>query len=304
MLVLLAVASCSAATGPAHTDAARTSNGATPAAAASGPLTAEVSQFRDNYSKQIIEIQLTNTTGEAVTVTAARLRSPLFVAGIDWTPAPAGIELPPGQAKSLPARLPAAACPEAAEPGQVPPGSSPADSGAVVEVRMAPGRTAGETLSLAASDPFGVLARNNTELCVAQAAAAVASFSFSPRLELSADARTAVLRLVITPRNPAGAARDGFLTINSVGGTTLLEEDPSAPWPRGLRVDASGPAREVRLGIRPARCDPHAVAEDKVGTLIPLRVTVGGRAGVLKVAAGAQLRGLVYDFVTSACGRQ
>ncbi len=62
--------------------------------------------------------------------------------------------------------------------------------------------------------------------------------------------------------------------------------------------------REVRLGIRPARCDPHAVAEDKVGTLIPLRVTVAGRDGVLKVGAGAQLRGRIYDFITSACGRQ
>jgi hypothetical protein len=46
------------------------------------------------------------------------------------------------------------------------------------------------------------------------------------------------------------------------------------------------------------------VAEDKVGTLIPLRVSVAGREGVLKVPAGQQLRGRIYDFVTSACGRQ
>jgi hypothetical protein len=259
-------------------------------------LTAELSQFRDNYSRQIIEIQLTNTSGAAVSVLAATLQSPLFGSDIRWTSAGAGTELPPGQTKSLPARLPAASCP--AQPDARP--------GAAVEVRVAEAAGApATTLTAPAADPFGVLARNNAEMCVAQAAAAVAGFRFSPDLRLSADGRTAVLRLVINPRKAAGAIAGGpTLTINSIGGTTLLEEDRSAPWPHGLRVDAAGPVLELPLGIRPARCDPHAVAEDKVGTLIPLRITVGGREGVLKIGAGALLRGRIYDFVTSACGRQ
>ncbi|MCY1242619.1 hypothetical protein D9M72_555900 [compost metagenome] len=60
-------------------------------------------------------------------------------------------------------------------------------------------------------------------------------------------------------------------------------------------------ARELSLRIRPARCDPHAVAEDKVGTLLPLRVDAGGRQGVLKVAAGAVLKARIYEFATAAC---
>lgn len=303
VLVLLAAASCNAGTGPAVTG-----SGTTPAASGSGPLTAEISQFRDNYSKRIVEIQLTNTTGEPVTVLAAGLRSPLFADAINWTSAPAGTELPPGQTKSLPARLPAAACPGPAQQSgaAAPSVSMPAEPGAAVEVRVAAAAGAPEkTLTATAADPFGVLPRNNAEMCVAQAAAGVAGFRLSPRLEVSADARTAVLRLIITPRNPAGAGGSGgTLTIDSIGGTTLLEEDTIAPWPGGLRVDSVGPVHEVRLGIRPARCDPHAVAEDKVGTLIPLQVTVGGRAGTLKIDAGSQLRGRIYDFVTSACGRQ
>ena len=69
----------------------------------------------------------------------------------------------------------------------------------------------------------------------------------------------------------------------------------------------SGPAHhpsELRLGIRPARCDPHAVAEDKVGTLLPLQVRVAGRQGVLKIDSGDKLRIRIYEFVTTACGRQ
>ncbi|MCX6500751.1 MAG: hypothetical protein NTU93_18460 [Arthrobacter sp.] len=329
VLALLATASCSAAPGPtapgsaasgsaasgsaasgsAVSGSAAPGSGSPPAPAGTSPLTAQISQFRDNYSKRIIEIQLTNTGGGAVTVLAAELKSPFFAGGISWTSAAAGTELPPGQTKSLPAQLPAASCPDRASPSDSAPqpGETAAQPAAVVEVRLASATgTAGNPVTVAAADPFGVLARNNAELCVAQAAAAVADLRLSPDLELAQGGGSAVLRLVITPRYPAGGAAGagGELTINSIGGTTLLEEDPSAPWPGGVRVDAAGPGRELRLGIRPARCDPHAVAEDKVGTLLPLHVTVAGREGELKIDAGAQLRGRIYDFVTSACGHQ
>jgi hypothetical protein len=152
-----------------------------------------------------------------------------------------------------------------------------------------------------------VLDRNNAEMCLAQAAAAVAGLRLEPELEVSADKRSAVLTLAITPRSIPGAVNPGAmgtLTINRIDGTTLLEEDQSGPWPRSVSVHAGGANQRFRLGIRPARCDPHAVADDKVGTLLPLRVSVGGRDGVLKIDAGALLRGRIHDFVSTACGRQ
>ena len=118
-------------------------------------------------------------------------------------------------------------------------------------------------------------------MCLAQAAAAVAGMRLEPELEVSADARSAVLTLAITPRSTPGAANPGAtgtLTINRIDGTTLLEEDQSAPWPRSVSVHAGGASQQFRLGIRPARCDPHAVADDKVGTLLPLQ-GVRRRAG-------------------------
>lgn len=322
MPLLLAVA----CTGPAGPAAPGTASPAAPTPASSGPATATASvpsgtpsaapvtaamnQFRDNYSKQIVEIQLTNTTSATLTVEAADVTSALFAGAIGWTTPGGGTELPPGQAKSLPAPLPAAACTTAGEPSGSAGtdgtgsafGSAPKVGDATLRLRDAAGTVSQVTVPV--TDPFGVLTRNNDEQCVAQAASAVAGFRFAPDLRPTADGRAAVVDLVITPRHPGDTTAKQSLTLDGIGGTTLLAEDAAAPWPHGLEIAADQSERVVPLGLRPARCDPHAVAEDKVGTLIPLHVTVGGRPGTLKVDAGQALRGRIYDFVTTACGRQ
>ncbi|MCU1553812.1 MAG: hypothetical protein JWM13_1298 [Arthrobacter sp.] len=267
---------------------------ATPEATRALPVTAEINQLRDNYSKQIVSIQLTNSSDAALTVRGARLESALFADGISWAASPAGIELPPGQTKSLPAQLPAPVCSPAGSPESAP----------TVALRMAPALGTAPEETVTAADPYGVLPRNNAEMCLAQAADAIAGFRLDPGLEVSADGLTAVVRLLMTPRDAGPAAAAASLTIVGIEGTTLLAEDAALPWPRAVPVHAGGEGREFRLGVRPARCDPHAVAEDKVGTLLPLRLSVAGRDGVLKVDAGALLRGRIYDFVTAACSRR
>jgi hypothetical protein len=272
-------------------------------------VTAQVNQLRDNYSKQIVSIELTNTSATVLTVLGARLESALFTNGISWQPSPGGIELPPGQTKSLPAQLPAPLCEPAGRSEAAPtvalriapppgPDSSPESASAGSAPESAPEN------SVTASDPYEVLARNNTEMCLSQAAGAVAGFRLDPGLEVAPDGRTAVVRLLITPRESRTGSDAGSLTVVRIDGTTLLAEDAADPWPHNVPVHAGGEGLELRLGIRPARCDPHAVAEDKVGTLLPLRVTVAGRDGVLKVDAGPVLRGRIYDFVTAACTHQ
>jgi hypothetical protein len=329
--VLGVAASCSAGTG-GGSGGTTSSAKETATLVPTTPVTAEISQFRDNYSKQIIEIQLTNTTGAPLTVLGAELTSPLFAAPITWPARTGGIELPPGQTKSLPAPLPA---PECGAPSPAPSGpgaASGTDAGtAFVALRLAVPQGAAQqgpaqqgtvqqgtvqqgTLpppadaTAAAADPFGVLARNNSEMCLTREASAVAAVALAPNLEVAADGRTAVVRLLLQPRaatatpDASGAGAAG-LVIDRIEETTLLAE-ATPPWPRSLTLRAGGPPQEVRLGLLPARCDPHAVAEDKVGTLLPLRVRVAGREGVLKIDAGDQLRGRIYDFVTMACRRQ
>lgn len=261
---------------------------ASPSESARGPITAEVNQSRDQYGKQAILIQLTNATDTPLSVSGAELTSELFNGAIIWTPADGTLELPPHQPKSLPAKLPGAAC-----AGQ----SQGATAMATVHYADAGGNDHQNTVE--AGDPFKVLERNSEELCLATAATAVATMVLAADLDIAADRKTAVVHLVVTPAAPAGEANT--LTIESVDGTTLLAEEPTDPWPRNVTITTGSGLRMLPLRIRPARCDPHAVAEDKVGTLLPLRVAVGDRKGVLKIAASTELRGRIYDFVTAAC---
>lgn len=269
------------------------------------PITVEVNQSRDQYGKQAIQLLLTNVSGRPLTVAAAQLASPLFSGGIQWEPTGGGLELPPGQPKSLPARLPAPVCGRQSTPRQSTP-PQPFTQPPVATVRYSEDRQGGaREVAPVAVDPFGVLERNYVELCLAAASAAVADIVLDRRLEVAPDSRTAVVRLVVTPKEIDGTGLGaGSLTIASIGGTTLIAEPADGPWPRNVRILRGAPRTELRLRIRPARCDPHAIAEDKVGTLLPLHVSVGDREGQLRIPAGTPLRGLIYDFVTSACAQR
>ncbi|MDP9692962.1 UNVERIFIED_ORG: hypothetical protein J2X79_000499 [Arthrobacter globiformis] len=267
------------------------------------PIAVEVNQSRDQYGKQAIQLLLTNISGGPLTVAAAQLATPLFQGDILWEPTGGSLELPPGQPKSLPARLPAPVCGRDRSTAQQSTTHETTIQQPVATVRYSePGRAGLREVAPAAVDPFGVLERNNRELCLAAEAATVADIVLDRSLEVAPDSRTAVVRLVITPKEAEGAGTDiRSMTIASIDGTTLIAAPADEPWPRNIRIMQGAPRSELRLRIRPARCDPHAIAEDKVGTLLPLRVGVGEREGQLKIRAGTALRGQIYDFVTAAC---
>jgi hypothetical protein len=272
-------------------------DGAQPGPEVSGTpaLTASINQFRDNYSKRIIEIRLTNNTPDPVTVLDAELDSALFSSGISWHTPADGTLLPPRQPKSLPAQLPEPRCMDASVDTGT--GSSSAAARPTVRVNTRPDSHGSGPLTV--EDPFGVIARNNSEMCLEKAVQEIATLQPSPELAVSDEGTTAVVLVLILPEPARG--RQEVLTIDRIEGTTLIAEDTAQPWPSGVQVSAGGPPVELRLAIRPARCDPHAVAEDKIGTLLPFRVTADGRNGVLKIDTGDVLRHRIYDFVTAAC---
>ncbi|UVJ37754.1 hypothetical protein [Arthrobacter sp. CJ23] len=251
-------------------------------------LTGQINQSRDNYATHVIELQLSNTGMRPVTVVSAVLDSPAFNGPAVWSSSTDGTEIPPGLAKSLPAQLPAAVC-SASEPKPQPAAQM------TVQLRGTP-----DLIQLPVTDPFGVLDRNHAELCLDRNMADVVRLSWLPVLHADAAAGTAVLQLSLEP-----VGGPGSVTIESIGETTLLAADPARQWPRNVTVRGIDPPSRLELHIRPARCDPHAVAEDKVGTLIPFHVSLNGSgsrsSGTVKVAAPAALRGDILDFVTAAC---
>lgn len=278
-----AAAGVSACTGPEQ-----------PPATKPQPISVEINQSRDQYGKQAVLLQLTNTTGGPLAVEEVRVSTPLFRCELRWQRDGAGLELPPGQPKSLPVQLPAAECTD---------GPAPATETLASVLFTGPAHSEPQELTRGADDPFGVLSRNNAELCLAAGAAAVADIALDSSLDVAADSRTAVVRLVAIPKARVNGVAKSLL-LDHIQGTTLLAEVPGHPWPAGISIEQGGPPAEWRLWIRPARCDPHAVAEDKVGTLLPLHVQADGREGQLKVAADAVLRAQLYDFVTRACAEE
>ncbi|MFD1240872.1 hypothetical protein [Arthrobacter ulcerisalmonis] len=305
-LLLAGLAGCSGGTTPTGetppasgtipaADGTLAAGGTTPAA---GPVTVTINQSRDQYSQHAVLVQLTNTTEAPITVTNVQLSSPLFPTGFGWPVNADPLLLPPHQAKSRPASLPTAACNGSPDGATL--SAQPLEPVAVLSLVST--ASAGP---VTATDPFEVLVRNHAELCLAATAAAVATISFGADLDVAADGQTAVVRLLIDPQHSIKpqpvAESDATLTIESLGETTLLAQVAAHPWPTGLVVRPGEPGKDLPLTIRPARCDPHAVAEDKVGTLLPLSISVDGQTGVLKIAAGGVLRGKIYDFVTAAC---
>ena len=101
--------------------------------------------------------------------------------------------------------------------------------------------------------------------------------------------------VVATPRPGAGSLR---LAVE--GATTLFTvAEPSAVE---LAAGATG-AVTLDVVLSVTRCDPHAVAEDKKGYLLPVRVSVDGAAEVLvEVAVPVPERAPLQDLVDRTCG--
>jgi hypothetical protein len=124
-------------------------------------------------------------------------------------------------------------------------------------------------------------------------------------VSLTAPAQQPAPAELVISVEPTGA--DGTVTLDTIHSTTLL--NPSGPdgigvaeLDLGIAIDKDGPA-EIRIPIVPNRCDPHALAEDKIGTRMPLYVTApDGSGGRLVLSASDELRAQMYAFYTTYCG--
>lgn len=154
---------------------------------------------------------------------------------------------------------------------------------------------------LVPDDPFGTMARIADSDCLAESVAAVAAITMPERLrsEGSGAARRAWIDVRVEPV----ASGAGTLRIDEVSTTTLLDAEAGTDWTLGTDVAAGDAPFTFELAVQPARCDAHALADDKRGTILPFTVATGdGRSGRLDLPSGAALKADLYAYYAERCG--
>lgn len=146
-------------------------------------------------------------------------------------------------------------------------------------------------------DRLGFLPPLSERECRAQALAQAATVRFSS-FDPSPSGVPAGLALEIATTGAGG------VRIAAIQSTNLLTYagSPAASFPIDLTL-ARGETSPivVALPLVPLRCDPHAVQEDKRGTVFNLEVEIEGEPGLVQVAADEDMRGRILTWVAEWC---
>lgn len=272
--VALALSGCAAAPEP---------SGPAPTA----EVAVELHQLRSDVALRQAQVRVRNTSAEAITLGAVRVEDPRFTGAATRVVEGRTSALPAGGVADIRVQLPPVEC------------SVPADgeAEAVLEILADDGST---EATASAPDPLGFVAALHARECLLERvtdAASLAFTGFSP----SPPGEPAALELAVTPTGGAAA------TLVGVERTNLLTFAGLAPgadlYPLGLEVPATAAAsRLLTLPLVPTRCDPHAVLEDKRGTIFGVRVEVDGEPGEVELFVGDDLRGRILSWVAAWCG--
>jgi hypothetical protein len=256
--------------------------GTAPAADLPAGVTADVYQPRTEIQSGRIAIQVKNGSDVPITLTSAEFVSPDYSAPIVWDAH--DLTLSPGRAIDLRVVPVEPDCGDHA-------GADPAT--VVLGFRLEDG--AAGTAELEAGDPFEAFPRIPDEQCLGILLGEIATI-VPDRVEPDG-------RIVFSVTPAAGGGSAELIALRSTILVTLLGADglPVTELPIGRTVAAGDPPSELSFPAAPARCDPHAIAEDKVGTLFPIEVEIGSRHGVTRLGNTDEFRAQVYAFVTESC---
>jgi hypothetical protein len=262
-------------------------SGCTPMNSAPEGVTVSVYQPRPDVAAGRIAIQVHNGGSTPLTVTGARLESSFFVGSLAWASEREPV-VAPGSRLDLRVPLVDSECAETVE----------AVHTVVLDYRL--GDVAG-TVELVPDDPFDLLPRLRDAACLGVRVGEIVELTASELISSGAPGAPGELVIAVTPTGAAGS-----VTVHAAFSTTLLapalDGTGVGELPLGVELGAGGPA-EFRVPVVPNRCDPHALAEDKVGTRLPLEVaTSTGAHGQLILAASDGLRAQMYAFYATYCG--
>lgn len=252
------------------------------------PIGVGVTVFQSRFDRGLhqLEIKVSNNTDAAITVLSATLDSTRFSEPAVWDRPQ---RVPAGAARDLRVQLGEPEC-----------GDTPPRDEVVLDFELSDGTRGTARVPIADAAPIDSV---NSEDCLGVAVADIATLSAADLVQWTPGAQEpALLEIVATP---TGA--DGSLTIVESKATVLLglvDEDGVTVYehPENLVVDAQSGAAVVTLRLVPARCDPHAVAEDKRGTFFPLEIrTSTGRSGQVYVPVSDGVRAALYAFFGDYC---
>lgn len=237
-------------------------------------------------------VRFENDAGHEVTVDGFVVKTPTLDDGLIRTKP---FEVGAGSAIDIRLDLPASRCD--AEPGPVEvtlDWRTTAEDDASADSDSVPG-------TLTADDPFDTVARVNAADCLAESVADVATIVMPEHLRSTGAGpdRRAFIDVVVEPV----ASGDATMRIERIYGTTLLNAEDGIDWTLGIDVAAGDAPTTLSLPVRPARCDAHAIADDKRGTILPFEITAGdGRAGRLDVPSSDGLKAELYAYYGERCG--
>lgn len=252
-------------------------------------VTAEVYRSRIDPSRGGIQLSVRNDAAVPLTIVGARLESPALQQPIVRERTTV---IGPGLTRDLALTLTAAACPaDEPEPPQ-----------AVLVVQLIDGSTA--EVAVPTVDRIGQWAEWVAAECLA--AAVAERVQLTVRHDPTRDDGSLIgLLLDIAPRSGARGAEVALVSLSDTVLFGLVQAaDGARVTSAPLPPEAAGgtAAVSIPLLLTPARCDAHAIADDKQGTLFRVAVQVDGQPGVVTVVADDATRAALYDAYTRACG--
>ena len=254
-------------------------------------ISVRIFQSRFDYASHTLKLSVTNESDADFDLRDAAFSSPQFAGHARYSD---DLVLSPGMTRDLPVVVPAPACDSGAD------ANSPSAT-VVLGWQDVDGHAQQGTVT--PTDDTDALARIFAEDCLAESVRTLASISTSDRLRIDAGGAppTAWVDITITPTGAAGT-----LSVSQVRGTVLLAPTTAETWPVGAALTADSAALTLAIDLRPTRCDPHAIAEDKRGTVFQLEVVASGadgesRAGTIDVPVTDQVRSEIYDWIGQYC---
>jgi hypothetical protein len=236
-------------------------------------------QYRSDIAPHRLQLEVVNGSSSAIVVRRARLLTSGYRTAPVWKD-PVAAEIPAGATVDLPAQLGTAACGRAGTPR----------AELTVERK---GTTTSVTVPT--TDSHGTLAALHRGDCFAERAARIATLAFAALTPGGGGIASLTLEV-----RPGPDAAQGLGVVRVLPTTLLSPTRQRNDWAVGRRIGVDhGP---IVLPAIPTRCDLHAIAEDKLGSVLPVSVRLpDGSSGLVQVVAPPAVKNEVLRWVSDTC---